>query len=186
MACFFCRSYGRYIGCSYCRGGSSPPAPAKYTESWKAIEVLTPYVGKWTGTEVQHGNFNGQVWNSERRVFWNVSRLGGKDIVIFEHGTNNSPPFSDFFDVLTYDTSTSSYRMFLAGYRLFTGSDGTSELAPIAREPDGRLSWSATKDDGSKRRTSIWVDGGVWHEKVEDIGAGGSITLVSDATLTKS
>ena len=163
-----------------------PPPPPKYTESWKAIEALSSYLGKWTGTEVQHSNVDGKMHNSERRVFWNVSRLGGRDIIVFEHGINSSPPYTDFYNVMTYDTSTSSYRMFLAGYRLFIGSNRTSELAPIACEPDGRLSWSATKDDGSKRRTSLWLDGGAWHEKVEDVGADGSRTPVSDAIFTKS
>jgi hypothetical protein len=163
---------------------SPPPPPAEGAASWKAIEALAPFQGRWAGPEVQHtpsGDFT-------RYVYRTVTRLGVQDVLLLEQGVIGDAPgrqLPQAYDVINYDVKAERYKAYLPGYRLFTDDSDTSQLATIERPDPYTLVWNAHLDDGGARRTTIVVTDRHWRERIERISAKGAVQLLSDLDLTR-
>lgn len=164
-----------------------PPPPPGYRASWAAIDRLNVLVGRWNGDEVQHVMAaNGEIADFPRRRYLDIERPEGRDLLLVEGGSNDSPSHAEFTDVITFDPRASSYELFMPGYRAFSGSSKTSALVPISQGRDGRLSWSIARDDGATLRVSAWLDAGALHERQELITPSGTVRDEADAVLTKA
>jgi hypothetical protein len=162
------------------------PAPPGYSASWKAIDHLDPIVGSWTGEEIQHVVDRGIRADFPRRRYLTIERPQGRDLLLIEGGSNNSPPHAEFTDVITFDASAPGYVIYLPGYRLFSGSSKTSERVPLAQGRDGRFTWIVDRDDGGRTRTTVWLEDGKLHQTREIISADGVARTDADMVLEKT
>jgi hypothetical protein len=161
-----------------------PPPPAGYVASWKAIDALDPFLGRWKGAETQHGRYG----DSKRSAYRLVTRPSGRDLLLLESGTfpfDAGKPFPEAFDVIVFDVATRRYKAFLPGYREFTGDEQTAELVEVTRPAPDTLVWSASAGPASRRRTTVTISGNQWRERIEAVAPDGTAKIVSDLTLER-
>ena len=168
-----------------------PPPPINFVASWKAIDDVEFLVGEWHGTEIQHVKNSGDY---PQLVYWRITRLGGQDVLLLEHGHESSTPLSgrlsdkpraDEFDVLTYSPIEKGYKIYLPGYRLFRENESTGQLLNASRPDAFSLSWASLMSAGKRRQTSISIRGGKLIESVDEVGPDGAMDHKIDAELSK-
>jgi hypothetical protein len=146
-----------------------PPLDKKNVQASRALDVLEKFLGKWRGADGQY---------VETRQ---LGRVGNSILFIITGGAPTE------LNVIDYNPTTRMYRLHLPGYR-HTFLAPQKEAVDLRVRPPATIQWEVSQarfKEGAPHnsiRTTVSIERGRWHEKIEEVGPKG-ITFLSSSVF---